>query len=206
MKQVEQEVKPILVLSIASSIMITTPPRRHNKNSNVRLRLLSSSTIVTLVAALSAFPCINNGALVSAAPSRNLRSTNNNNKATTTKAPPYVCPAGEKMVEVKINTDYYSCDTSWEILDTCSSSAEKKTVVDSGAFVKYQKDWQSSNEVCVAENGRYKFIIHIGGNGIKNDGQFDFDYRLSYDGKIEAETNEFDDYSDESIFGEISCN
>jgi len=61
---------------------------------------------------------------------------------------------------------------SWEILDTCS---EEKTVVDSGAFVKHQKEYQSSNEVCAAENGRYKFIIHVGGNGIENDGQFDFD-------------------------------
>jgi len=121
------------------------------------------------------------------------------------------CGKGEKLVEVKINTDSNPGQTSWEILDACS----EETVIGSGAFdddddQKYYGSsmyYQSSNEVCVAENGRYKFLISdSAGDGIDDDEvKFNFDYSLIYSGMVVAKTNDFDEGSDEVLFGKESC-
>jgi len=158
-----------------------TPARQHNKRRNVLLRVFLA------LAALSAFPSNNNGVLVSAAapPSRNLKSSTKATKATKS---PSACGKGEKLVEVKINTDSNPRETSWEIqiLNACSGD-----VIDSGVF----DGGGSSYEVCVAENGRYKILI--------NDHCDEFDYKLLYDGKVMEDTNSFD--GEEVLFGKESC-
>jgi len=99
------------------------------------------------------------------------------------------CGKGEKLVEVKINTDKFPGQTSWEILDACS----EETVIGSGAF-DGEDFYQSSNEVCVAENGRYKFLISDSALDGIDDFRvpFDFDYKLLYSGMVMAQTNEFE--------------
>jgi len=91
-------------------IMITPAARRHHNKNNVLLHVFLT------LAALSAFPSNNNGVLVSAATSRNLKATKAT-KAAKAAMSPSACGKGEKLVEVKINTDSNPGNPSWEILD-----------------------------------------------------------------------------------------
>ena len=105
------------------------------------------------------------------------------------------------MVEVKINTDFYAYETSWEISDACSGN-----IVESGDFTAEQGyfEW-ISNDLCLLEKGRYKFkILDSFGDGMYFSSE-PFDYSLQYDGQLLAETNDFKGGGFATYFGEESC-
>ena len=117
------------------------------------------------------------------------------------------CGEGQKLVELKINTDAYPGHTSWEILDTCSGETVHSGDFGDGDNQEYYM-YESSKEVCVNENGRYKFkISDSNGDGIDDDEvHFEFDYSLIFDGDLVVEEKDFNDRIDEHFFGDSSFN
>ena len=158
------------------------------------------------VTALSVFSSTsnNNGMIVSAAHTRKLGKSSKATKSPKTSKSPKAastCDKKEKLVEVKINTDFYAYETSWEISDACSGN-----IVESGDFTAEQGyfEW-ISNDLCLLEKGRYKFkILDSFGDGMYFSSE-PFDYSLQYDGQLLAETNDFKGGGFATYFGEESC-
>ena len=157
--------------------------------------------VLLTVTALSVFSTNNNGMLVSAAPPT--RKLGKSPKAT---APVSTCGEKEKLVQVEINTDGSPEETSWAIYDACSPAGS--SAIFDGDFDDDQEYYQSSNEVCVDENGSYTFKISDSkGDGINNFPSRDFecDYSLRFDGDLVVKEIDFNDGSDEVLFGKSLC-
>ena len=67
---------------------------------------------------------------------------------------PSRCPAGEVAVDVEIKTDYYPCDTSWELEDLCGRGNRFTNTVQFN-----NKNEQTHEALCIP-NGKYKFTLH----------------------------------------------
>jgi len=64
------------------------------------------------------------------------------------------CPSGQQALDVTIKTDYYPCDTTWELEDLCGRSYSLKNSVSFD-----QKNEQYTENLCIP-NGKYKFTLH----------------------------------------------
>lgn len=64
------------------------------------------------------------------------------------------CPSGQQALDVTIKTDYYPCDTSWELEDLCGNNYE---LTNSVSFD--QSDTTYTENLCIPD-GKYKFTLH----------------------------------------------
>jgi hypothetical protein len=106
------------------------------------------------------------------------------------------CGKGKKLLELEINTDFYSKETSWSLFNTCKNDR----VID-GNFTNDDLYYEFVFEYCLDEMDRYKFVIRDSWG----DGIYSFrkdDYRVVYDGEEVARTDSFDnDFEETESFG-----
>jgi len=104
------------------------------------------------------------------------------------------CGKKEKYLQVEINSDSCSNETSWKVMNACTNAT-----VAGGTFDYYQQYYEYAIEKCLKEKDTYKFVIEdYYGDGIVQD--YDaYDYKVIYDGvQVTAENAQFEDHKDES--------
>lgn len=73
------------------------------------------------------------------------------------------CPSGQQALDVTIKTDYYPCDTSWDLEDLCGRSYRLTN------SLSYDNKNQEYTENLCIPNGKYTFTLHdYYGDGIWN--------------------------------------